>query len=139
VQCLPKTASPIRASLICTFDQASQTLTVSNAFSTVVQPGTQLSFSIKSVRNPISAIPVGNIEVFTVDDTIKEGLIDWAKGSLTVTTPARIVTSSVKADSTLIQDLTLYRVEFMVPVPHSTGCIIEIVFPPQIQLGAELT
>ena len=127
----------MRTSLTCTFE-ATQTLTVSNAFSTVVQPGTQLSILIKNVRNPISAIPVGNIEVFTVDDTTKEGLIDWGKGSLTATTPARIVTSSVKPDSTLIQDLTLYRLEFLVPVPLSAGCIIEIVFPQQIQLGAEL-
>ena len=119
----------MKSSLTCTFDQTTQTLTVSNAFSTVVQPSTQLSFLIKNVRNPISAIPVGNIEVFTVDDTTKEGLIDWAKGTLTVTTPARIVTSSVKPDSTLIQDLTLYRVEFLVPVPLSAGCIIEIFFP----------
>jgi hypothetical protein len=48
------------------------------------------------------------------------------------------MTSSVKPDSTLVQDLTQYRIEFIVPVPLSSGCIIEIVFPPQITLDAEL-
>ena len=82
---------------------------------------------------------MSNIEVFTVDDSAKEGLIDWSKGTLTVTTPGRIVTSAVKPDSTLVQELTQYRVEFLIPVPLSAGCIIEIMFPQQIQLGAELT
>ena len=126
-------------SLTCTFDSTTRTLTVRNAFSASVPAGTQLSFMIKDVRNPVSAIPVTNIEVFTVDDSTKEGVIDWASGTLTVTTPARIVTSAVKPDSTLVQDLTTYRVEFLVPVPLSAGCIIEIIFPSQIQLGAELT
>jgi len=42
----------------------------------LVPQGTLLSFTIKDVRNPVSAIPVNNIEVFTVDDTAKEGTID---------------------------------------------------------------
>ena len=96
----------MRTSLSCSFDTATQTLTVSNAFSAPVTSGTQLSFTIRDVRNPVSAIPVTNIEVFTVDDTIKEGTIDWGQGTLTATTPARIVTSVIRPDSTLVQDLT---------------------------------
>ena len=80
-------------SLTCTFDQTMRTLTVRNAFSAVVPAGTQLSFLIKDVRNPVSATPVNNIEVYTVDHTTKDGVIDWASGSLTVTTPGRIVSS----------------------------------------------
>jgi hypothetical protein len=49
------------------------------------------------------------------------------------------MTSAVKPDITLVQDLTQFRIEFLVPVPLSAGCIIEIMFPSQISLGADLT
>ena len=54
----------------------------------------------------MSAIPVTNIEVSTVDDTIKDGTIDWSYATLTATTPGRIVSSAIKLDSNLVQDLT---------------------------------
>ena len=101
--------------------------------------GTEFSFIIKNVRNPVSTSPVTNIQVYTTDDTIKRGTIDWAQGSLSVSTFGKIVTSAVKPESTLVQELTQFRVEFLIPVPLSAGCIIEIMFPSQISLGAELT
>ena len=87
----------------------------------------------------MSTQPVTDIQVYTIDDTTKNGVIDWAKGTLSVSIYGKITTSAVKPDSTLVQELTQHRIEFLIPVPLSTGCIIEIVFPSQITLGAELT
>ena len=87
----------------------------------------------------MSTQPVTDIQVYTIDDSTKNGVIDWAKGTLSVSIYGKITTSAVKPDSTLVQELTQHRIEFLIPVPLSAGCIIEIVFPSQITLGAELT
>lgn len=96
----------MKSSITCTFDSSTQTLTVSNLFSSAVTSGTEISFTIKQVRNPVSTTPVSNIQIQTIDDTSKEGVIDGADGTLSVTNPGKITTSLVKPDSSLIQDLT---------------------------------
>lgn len=68
--------------------------------------GTEISFIIKNVRNPVSTQPVTDIQVYTIDDTTKNGVIDWAQGTLSVSVYGKITTSAVKPDSTLVQELT---------------------------------
>lgn len=106
--CVPNSGTPLKggSSLPCTFDSSTQTLTLSNIFSQQVAPGSDISFIIRGVKNPVSTKPVTNIEVYTVDSSTKQGTIDWAAGTLTASTAGRIVTTNVKPDSTLVQALT---------------------------------
>ena len=96
----------MKSSISCTFDTVNQILTLSNCFTSFVPSGTEISFIIKNVRNPVSTQPVSDIQVYTVDDTTKQGTIDWAQGTLSVSVYGKITTSAVKPDSTLVQELT---------------------------------
>jgi hypothetical protein len=84
VQCVPRSTNILKSSFTCTFDTVNQILTLSNCFTTFVPAGTEISFIIKNVRNPVSTQPVTDIQVFTIDDTAKRGVIDWAQGTLSV-------------------------------------------------------
>ena len=84
VQCVPRSTNILKSSFTCTFDAVNQILTLSNCFTTFVPAGTEISFIIKNMRNPVSTQPVTDIQVFTIDDTTKRGVIDWAQGTLSV-------------------------------------------------------
>jgi len=45
----------------------------------------------------------------------------------------------VAPDSFLVQNLTQYRLDVLIPVPLSGGCVIEIIFPPEIVLDTQLS
>lgn len=49
------------------------------------------------------------------------------------------MTSTVKPDTFTVQEKAQYRLEFLVPIPLSAGCIIQVKFPSQITLTQDLT
>ena len=135
VVCVPNSGNPLisASTLPCSFDQGSQTLTLSGIFSQASPAGAIISFIIVGVNNPVSITPAGGILVSTLDSNL--GVIDQGTGTLQATKPGLITGTVAKPDTTLVQSAATYRLEFVVPVPLSAGCIIQIVFPPEIVLG----
>lgn len=93
------------SSIPCTFDTSTQILTLSSLFRRPALSGDSFSFTVKQVKNPINTQPVTNIEVYTVDDdAVQSGQIDWAQVTMQASTPAAIVSSSVKPDLFTVQE-----------------------------------
>eukprot|EP00347_Sterkiella_histriomuscorum_P022324 403330882 len=121
----------------CNFDTSTQTLTLSNGFfGQSIPAGTSMSFKIKNFRNPIITQQISGFVVSTGDSSSLNGLIDQAALTLQMSTVGQIGASNVKINLSTVQELTQYRVEFLVPVPLSQGCILEIQFPSQITLDS---
>lgn len=81
---MAKSSGPMRqgSQIPCAFDSGTNTVTLSNVFTSVVAGDTELVFLIKQVKNPVSTQGVTDIQVYTVDDTAKQGIIDWSYGFL---------------------------------------------------------
>jgi len=127
----------IKSSASCEFDSDTQLLTMSNAFSRDLSSGTTVIFTFDSIRNPISTKSMIGFVVTTGDTD--SGFIDSSTARLSVSTPAAITTMTVSADSYTVQEYTQYTINFDIPVPLLTGCLIDIIFPPQIILDSSLT
>jgi hypothetical protein len=57
-----------------------------------------------------------------------------------VLNPASISVATVSTVNKVVQEKAEYKIEFKTPVPLSIGCVIDIKFPPEIQLNsADLT
>lgn len=93
----------------CTFKAGStQTLTISQGvFTDLVPAGTKIIFQVARVKNPISQTPVTNIKVSTTDAL--GGIVDSAALRMHATMPGNITVSSVNLTTTLVQQLTQYR------------------------------
>jgi hypothetical protein len=113
-------------------------LTLRNLFAKALQIGDTFTFLVKGVKNPINTQAVTNIQFYTVDDTDSFGQIDWTQVQLQANNPALITTSAVKLDVYTVQEKATYRLEFLISIPLSAGCIIQIKLPSQIQLTQDL-
>ena len=118
---------------------SSDTLTISNAIPTEVSATSTISFSVDNFYNPISTATYSGFTVETTDSS--DGSIDSGSSTLRVTTSAAVYNTTLQAnDTTIVQELAVFRVQFFVPVPLDSGCIIDVTYPSDFTLsGSNLT
>lgn len=128
-----------QASLVATF--ASDILTISGAIPTQLAAGSVISFSVTNFRNPITTQTFSGFTITTTDSS--DGIIDSASATMRITTAATVYETSFAAktsSTTEVQEKAVFRLQFKIPVPVNSGCIIDITFPSDFSLsGADLT
>lgn len=123
-------------SLSCSYNQATQLVTLTNMLS-AAKSGL-MSFTVSGITNPISTESVTGIQVRTLDST--GGVIDTGSGSWSVPNPATITGASwTLSGSTVVSVLTNMRVIFSLPFPVQANSIIEFTFPSDVTTSSSLT
>ena len=104
--------------------------------------GTEISFDIEGIKNPMSTAPLEGITITVIAPD--GGDVDEAEAALEVSTPAEVQDVSfisftpegaIDGSEKVVQEPNVLRVQFTAPLPMNEGCIIQIIFPPQIGLG----
>ena len=114
---------------------SSDVLTISDAVPSDVAAGSLVSFSITNFLNPISTSTYSGYTVSTADSN--DGLINTGTTTIRVTDSAAVYDTTMESnDTTTVQELAVFRIQFFVPVPLNTGCILDVVFPDDFQLSA---
>jgi hypothetical protein len=128
-----------QSTLTATF--SGDVLTISNAIPSDITAGSAISFSVTNFKNPISTSTTTGFTLTTTDGS--DGNIDSGSTTVRVTTPATVFDTSFAVTSgstTVVQESTVFRLQFKIPVPLNSGCIMDITFPSDFTLnGAELT
>lgn len=117
----------------------SDVLTVTGGFTTDLAAGSVISFSVTNFKNPITTSTFSGFTIATTDSS--DGTIDSASATMRITTPTSIYdTSFASKDTTEVQEKAVFRLQFKIPVPLNSGCIMDITFPSDFTLnGADLT
>lgn len=127
----------IQGGLTATF--ANDVLTISGAIPSDIPANSVISFTVTEFRNPITTSTFSGFVIRTTDAS--DGVIDSGSATIRVTTPASVYESSISSkDTTRVQEKAVLRLQFKVPVPLNSGCIIDVTFPSDYSLsGADLT
>lgn len=127
----------VQTNLVASF--ASDILTISGAIPTQIAAGSTISFSVTNFRNPITTSTFSGFIIATTDSS--DGTIGSGTATMRITTPATVYdTSFASKDTTIVQENAVFRLQFKVPVPLNSGCIMDITFPTDFALsGADLT
>ena len=113
---------------------SSDILTISNAIPDEIAVGSNISFSVNNFYNPISTTAYSGFSVETLDSI--DGSIDIGSSTLRVRTPAVVYNTTLQAkDTTTVQEIAELRVQFFVPVPLDSGCIIDVTYPSDFTLS----
>jgi hypothetical protein len=120
-------------------DFTSDVLTISGAIPANIAAGSTISFSVTNFRNPITTLTFSGFTIRTTDSS--DGTIDSGSATMRVTTSAAVYdTTFASKDTTIVQENAVFRLQFKVPVPLNTGCIMDITFPSDFIIsGADLT
>lgn len=102
----------IDSTLKCTYDTSSDTLSVKSGFASAKAAGSTISFTIDSIRNPLSFASV-SITIKTMNSA-ETGTIDTGTATITPTTAATISASTAAAtgDDQTVQEYTNIKLEF---------------------------
>lgn len=127
----------LNAGISATF--SNDVLTITGGFSSNLAAGSVISFSVTNFKNPITTSTFSGFTIATTDSS--DGTIDSASATMRITTPTSIYdTSFVSKDTTEVQENAVFRLQFKIPVPLNSGCIMDITFPSDFALnGADLT
>ncbi|CAI2377119.1 unnamed protein product [Moneuplotes crassus] len=113
-------------SLTATF--TNDVLTISNAITADIAGGSTVSFTVTNFKNPISTATHSGFSIDTTDSS--DGVIDSGSGTIRITTSSAVYNAAFSASTTSqVQENSVFRVTFQVPVPLESGCIVEIKFP----------
>ncbi|CAI2378427.1 unnamed protein product [Moneuplotes crassus] len=113
-------------SLSATF--TNDVLTLSNAVTSDIAAGSTITFSVTNFKNPISTATHSGFTVQTTDSS--DGIIDTGTATIRITTASAVYNGAFTASTTsVVQENSVFRVIFQVPVPLESGCIVEIKFP----------
>jgi len=127
------------ASLVAAF--ASDVLTISNGISTNIPAGSVISFSVTNFKNPITTSVFSGFTITTTDSS--DGTIDTGSAQMQIGTASTVYSTTFGVGSgstTIVQEKAVFRLQFRVPVPLNSGCIMEVTFPSDFTLsGADLT
>jgi hypothetical protein len=117
----------------------SDVLTLSGGIPSEISANSVISFNVTNFLNPITTATFSGFTVTTLDSS--NGSIDTASATLKVATSADVYGTSITSkDTTIVQELAELRIQFYVPVPLNSGCIIDVTFPSDFVLsGADLT
>lgn len=118
---------------------SSDVLTISGAIPSDIASGNVISFRVTQFKNPISTSTYSGFSAHTTDSS--DGAIDSRSTTLRVTTPAVVYSTSIASkDTTIVQEKAVLRLQFKVPVPLNSGCIMDVTFPADFPLsGTDLT
>lgn len=130
--------SNIEATLSCTYDTNTDTLTITNGYLVAQHPaGTALSFTLADMRNPRTT--AGITSGITVQTLTQAGsILDQSTamtflGVSTATTISNPETENI--DTTLVDQSGTFYLTFYVPVYVDAGCQVIIVFPSEVQIA----
>ena len=118
------------------WDFSNDVLTLSNINPTNIIPATSvISFSVTSVRNPMSTEAKSGIEIKTLASN--GGSIDSALMSLQVSTPALIGSATTSSDNTTeVSEKTNFSITFSIPIEMDADWKFEIKFPSEITISS---
>ena len=113
---------------------SSDILTISNATLSEIAAGSTISFSVNNFYNPISTATYSGFSAETSDSS--DGSIDSGSATLRVMTPAAVYSTTFQAnDTTTVQELAVFKVQFFVPVPLDSGCVIDVTYPSDFTIS----
>ena len=123
----------VETNLNCIF--SNDILNISNTNpSSNITANTVCTFTVTSIRNPISTAAKTGISLTTLSSD--GGSIDSGSLSLTVSTAATISSGTAVADgNNTVSELATIDLTFSIPVPLDIGCVINITFPSEMQLS----
>lgn len=95
----------------CSFDARTQTLTLTQLIGpSGKKAGSTIQFTVNNVLNPISTDVSPSLTVRTTDE--KAGVIDQSTVQFQAMLPNQIANPSLTAESSLLQDVTKYTLQF---------------------------
>ena len=110
----------------------------------IIESGSQISFKVGPILNPISAAPVSGFKIETVSSNQgKIGNIAVGYGTLSVSEPAEVSNFGDKvsliATERLINQNSDFLLEIELPLPLNEGCQVDLYIPRPLFIGPDLT
>ena len=134
----------LNPSMSCAYQKLTQTLTIITPVATLTPAGTQLVFTMDNFLNPYNGKPKHGFTITTTDQM--GGLVDSSTASnldISVTVSQWATIGSAKMSRfdvmTTVRMVSAGQLTIASNIPIDAECRIQVVFPPDMPLTADLT